>query len=127
MQCNRYKDSIEKTQIELQQSKIKEVTIQDTSKKFQKNLRYTAQTYIKISFTIFYSLNRTAQEQLQISHNREQDHQLQLQEKDKQIDAINVELNCVKNDLRLALQRIFDLQEAMEGCEYSECDRYLIF
>lgn len=82
---------------------------------------------MSIKFNIFNSFNSTVQEQLQTSHNREQDQQLKLQEKDKQIDAINVELNCVKNDLRLALQRIFDLQEAMEGCEYSECERYFTF
>lgn len=40
VQCNRYKDAIEKSQVELQQSKNKEITIQDASKKNQKTLRY---------------------------------------------------------------------------------------
>lgn len=56
--------------------------------------------------------------------NREQDQQQKLNEKDKRIESGEIELNCVKNDLRLALQRIADLQEAMEGGdESSDCER----
>lgn len=79
----------------------------------RKNLFFIAPFYI-----------REAREQLQVAANREQDQQQKLNEKDKRIESGDIELNCAKNDLRLALQRIADLQEAMEGGdESSDCER----
>lgn len=37
-----------------------------------------------------------------------------VQERDKKIECTESELHSVRNDLRLALQRITDLQQAME-------------
>lgn len=123
VQCARYKESFEKAQSELQHTKTKELTIQDSSKKTQRSLRFVFER-LNCSIYVKYSAYREAREQLQVAANREQDQQQKLNEKDKRIESGEIELNCVKNDLRLALQRIADLQEAMEGGdESSDCER----
>jgi len=54
--------------------------------------------------------------------NRDQDHLNKRQEASKKLKTTESELASVRNDLRLALQRIADLQQAMEDGDYDDDD-----
>lgn len=54
--------------------------------------------------------------------NRDQDHVNKRQEASKKLETTESELASVRNDLRLALQRIADLQQAMEDGDYDDDD-----
>lgn len=51
VQCARYKESFEKAQSELQHTKTKELTIQDSSKKTQRSLRFVFE-HLNCSFYV---------------------------------------------------------------------------
>lgn len=52
--------------------------------------------------------------------NRDQDHINKRQEASKKLETTESELTSVRNDLRLALQRIADLQQAMEDGDFDD-------
>lgn len=95
-QVNRLKEHLDKVQSEVSQSKLKELTAQEQLKKSQKNLK-------------------ELREELHAITNKEQDSNAKKKEMEKKIEMTEQETTSVKNDLRLALQRIADLQQAMEG------------
>lgn len=95
-QVNRLKEHLDKVQSEVSQSKLKELTAQEQLKKSQKNLKELREELHTISI-------------------KEQDSIAKKKEMEKKIEMTEQETSSVKNDLRLALQRIADLQQAMEG------------
>ncbi|KAJ6636272.1 Unconventional myosin-XVIIIa [Pseudolycoriella hygida] len=101
VQCNRHKENLEKTQTELMHIRSKESLLQEELKKTKKTLRET-------------------KEELHASTNRDQDHINKRQEASKKLETTESELASVRNDLRLALQRIADLQQAMEDGDYDD-------
>ena len=114
-------------------TKAKEIQLQDNIKKLQKTLRFVVFP-ININFMffarqlntiyfIYFCKYRELREQIQISANRENDFFNKLKEKDKKLDTTEVELTSVRNDLRLALQRISDLQQAMEDGDEDSTER----
>lgn len=95
-QVNRLKEHLDKVQAEVSQSKLKELTAQEQLKKSQKNLK-------------------ELREELHTIMNKEQENITKRKELEKKVEMTEQETSSVKNDLRLALQRIADLQQAMEG------------
>ncbi|XP_055375475.1 unconventional myosin-XVIIIa isoform X7 [Condylostylus longicornis] len=95
IQANRHKDALEKIQNDLSQSRMREMAAQDNVKKAQKSLRELREEFHTIS-------------------NREQDSASKRKDLEKKIETLEAECLSLRNDLRLALQRIADLQQAME-------------
>lgn len=125
VQFNRYKDALEKAQQETSQTKAKEQTAQDSLKKVQKSLRYESvrqsiflhmRSYIspQIHLFIFYHFYRELREEYHLLSNRENDNVVKRKDLEQKYTNSESEIQSLKNDLRLALQRIADLQQAME-------------
>lgn len=55
--------------------------------------------------------------------NREQENQSKRKELEKRLEVSETEAISLKNDLRLALQRVTDLQHAMEEDDSGQSDR----
>lgn len=55
--------------------------------------------------------------------NREQENQSKRKDLEKSLEVSETEAISLKNDLRLALQRITDLQHAMEEGDSEQSDR----
>ncbi|XP_050097138.1 unconventional myosin-XVIIIa isoform X2 [Anopheles aquasalis] len=95
IQLNRHKDSLEKMQGDLSQARAREAQAQDAVKKAQKTIR-------------------ELREELSALGNRDQEHMTKRKELEKRIETAESETASARADLRLALQRIADLQQAME-------------
>lgn len=95
VQSNRHKDALERVQNEVSQSKMRELQAQDALKKVQKTVR-------------------ELREELHMVTSREQDSVTRRKDLEKKIETAEAESASLRNDLRLALQRIADLQQAME-------------
>uniref|UniRef100_A0A2M4A1C6 Putative myosin class ii heavy chain n=1 Tax=Anopheles triannulatus TaxID=58253 RepID=A0A2M4A1C6_9DIPT len=95
IQLNRHKDSLEKMQGDLSQARAREAQAQDSVKKAQKTIR-------------------ELREELSALGNRDQEHMTKRKELEKRIETAESETASARADLRLALQRIADLQQAME-------------
>ncbi|XP_049538859.1 serine-rich adhesin for platelets isoform X5 [Anopheles darlingi] len=95
IQLNRHKDSLEKMQGDLSQARAREAQAQDAVKKTQKTIR-------------------ELREELSALGNRDQEHMTKRKELEKRIETAESETASARADLRLALQRIADLQQAME-------------
>ncbi|XP_030078761.1 unconventional myosin-XVIIIa isoform X5 [Drosophila hydei] len=95
VQVSRHKESLEKLQNEVTQSKLREMQSQDVLKKSQKSLRDMREEYHSLS-------------------SREQESLTRRKDLEKKMEVMESEGMALKNDLRLALQRIADLQQAME-------------
>ncbi|CRL01848.1 CLUMA_CG015407, isoform A [Clunio marinus] len=96
VQQNRLKDSIEKAQNEIAQFRTKEAHAQEALKKTQKSLRELRDEFHVIS-------------------NREQEGVTKRKDLEKRLETSEAEAVSARSDLRLALQRIADLQQAMDG------------
>ncbi|XP_060649879.1 unconventional myosin-XVIIIa isoform X5 [Drosophila nasuta] len=95
VQVSRHKESLEKLQNEVTQSKIREMQGQEVLKKSQKSLRDMREEFHSLS-------------------SREQESLTRRKDLEKKMEVMESEGTALKNDLRLALQRIADLQQAME-------------
>uniref|UniRef100_A0AAG5DML8 Myosin tail domain-containing protein n=1 Tax=Anopheles atroparvus TaxID=41427 RepID=A0AAG5DML8_ANOAO len=95
IQLNRHKDSLEKLQGELSQARNRESQAQDSFKKAQKTIR-------------------ELRDELSSLANRDQENLAKRKELEKRIETAEQETATARTDLRLALQRIADLQQAME-------------
>ncbi|XP_053671445.1 unconventional myosin-XVIIIa isoform X2 [Anopheles nili] len=95
IQLNRHKDSLEKLQGEMMQARNRESQAQDALKKAQKTIR-------------------ELRDELSMLANRDQEGLLKRKELEKRIETAESETTSARADLRLALQRIADLQQAME-------------
>ncbi|XP_075144899.1 myosin heavy chain-like isoform X5 [Haematobia irritans] len=95
VQVNRHKEALERLQNEVSQSKVKEMQAQEALKKSQKSLRELREEFHAVS-------------------GREQESITKRKDLEKKIEQVESESSALKNDLRLALQRIADLQQAME-------------
>ncbi|XP_052871801.1 unconventional myosin-XVIIIa [Anopheles cruzii] len=95
IQLNRHKDSLEKLQGDLMQARSREVQAQDSVKKSAKTIR-------------------ELREELSALGNRDQEGLTKRKELEKRIETAESETTSARADLRLALQRIADLQQAME-------------
>ncbi|XP_032593130.1 unconventional myosin-XVIIIa isoform X3 [Drosophila grimshawi] len=95
VQVSRHKESLEKLQNEVTQSKMREMQSQDVLKKSQKSLRDMREEFNSLS-------------------SREQESLTRRKDLEKKMEVMESEGTALKNDLRLALQRIADLQQAME-------------
>lgn len=107
VQVNRHKEALERLQNEVTQAKVRELQAQDALKKSQKNLR-------------------DLREEFHLVSSREQDSVAKRKDLEKKIEQVESESSALKNDLRLALQRIADLQQAMEEGDEDLTDR-LVF
>ncbi|XP_037808440.1 unconventional myosin-XVIIIa isoform X5 [Lucilia sericata] len=95
VQVNRHKEALERLQNEVTQAKVRELQAQDALKKSQKSLR-------------------ELREEFHVVSGREQESVTKRKDLEKKIEQVESESSALKNDLRLALQRIADLQQAME-------------
>ncbi|XP_076296929.1 unconventional myosin-XVIIIa isoform X5 [Lasioglossum baleicum] len=95
-QITRLKENVEKLQIETASLKTKEQTAQETARRLQRTLR-------------------EAREEAASSLTREQEATRARRELEKCLEAAEAETKVAKDDLRLALQRIDDLQSAIQG------------
>ncbi|XP_031828517.1 uncharacterized protein LOC116425220 isoform X2 [Nomia melanderi] len=95
-QITRLKENVEKLQIETASLKTKEQTAQETARRLQRSLR-------------------EAREEAASSLTREQEATRARRELEKCLEAAEAETKVAKDDLRLALQRIDDLQSAIQG------------
>lgn len=95
VQVNRHKEALERLQNEVSQAKVRELQAQDAHKKSQKNLR-------------------ELREEFHVVSGREQESVTKRKDLEKKIEQVESEASALKNDLRLALHRIGDLQQAME-------------
>ncbi|XP_034486249.1 unconventional myosin-XVIIIa isoform X1 [Drosophila innubila] len=95
VQVSRHKESLEKLQNEVTQSKMREMQGQEVLKKSQKSLRDMREEFHSLS-------------------SREQESLTRRKDLEKKMEVMESEGTALKNDLRLALQRIADLQQAME-------------
>lgn len=122
VQCNRHKESLEKTQTELIHIRSKENLLQDELKKIKKTLRYSDTCANVVAFLkfLYFSQFRETKDELHTLTNRDQDHINKRQEASKKLETTESELASVRNDLRLALQRIADLQQAMEDGDFED-------
>ncbi|XP_062562467.1 unconventional myosin-XVIIIa isoform X2 [Armigeres subalbatus] len=105
IQLNRQKESFEKALNEMSQIRSKEISVQEALKKSQK-------------------IVRELREEVSILTSKEQENISQRKSLEKQVESLESECNSTRADLRLALQRISDLQQAMEedGSYHSESD-----
>lgn len=95
VQVSRHKESLEKLQNEVTQSKMREMQSQEVLKKSQKSLRDMREEFHALT-------------------SREQESLTRRKDLEKKMEVMESEGAALKNDLRLALQRIADLQQAME-------------
>ncbi|XP_055629704.1 repetitive organellar protein isoform X6 [Toxorhynchites rutilus septentrionalis] len=95
IQLNRHKDSIEKAQSEMNQTRNKEIHAQEALKKAQKTIR-------------------ELREELHSITNKEHESVVKRKDLEKRLESVEAEAASARADLRLALQRIADLQQAME-------------
>lgn len=95
IQLNRHKDSLEKAQSEISQTRTKEMHAQEALKKAQKTIR-------------------ELREELHLVANKEQESLTKRKDLEKRLECVEAEAASARADLRLALQRIADLQQAME-------------
>ncbi|XP_076647208.1 unconventional myosin-XVIIIa isoform X1 [Halictus rubicundus] len=95
-QITRLKENVEKLQIETASLKTKEQTAQETARRLQRSLR-------------------EAREEAASSLTREQEATRARRELEKCLETAEAETKVAKDDLRLALQRIDDLQSAIQG------------
>nr|XP_033333577.1 unconventional myosin-XVIIIa-like isoform X3 [Megalopta genalis] len=95
-QITRLKENVEKLQIETASLKTKEQTAQETARRLQRSLR-------------------EARDEAASSLTREQEATRARRELEKCLEAAEAETKVAKDDLRLALQRIDDLQSAIQG------------
>ncbi|XP_055598004.1 uncharacterized protein LOC129747707 isoform X3 [Uranotaenia lowii] len=95
IQLNRHKDSLEKAQSEISQIRTKEMLAQEALKKAQKTIR-------------------ELREELHLVVNKEQESLAKRKDLEKRYETVEAEAASARADLRLALQRIADLQQAME-------------
>lgn len=96
VQVNRHKEAVEKAQAEMSVVKAKEMATQDALKKSQKSLRELREEFHTIS-------------------NREQEACMKRKDLEKRLETAEAEAATARADLRLAMQRITDLQQAMEA------------
>ncbi|XP_004524014.1 unconventional myosin-XVIIIa isoform X1 [Ceratitis capitata] len=94
-QVARLKETLEKVQNDVAQAKSREMQAQDALKKSQKSLRDMREEY-------------------HVAAGREQESVAKRKDLEKKLEQVESESSALKNDLRLALQRIADLQQAME-------------
>lgn len=106
IQSNRHKEAVERAQSEISQVKVKEMQIQEALKKSQKSLRELREEFHSLS-------------------SREQESISKRKDLEKRIESVEAEAASARNDLRLALQRIADLQQAMEEGDSEPSDRYV--
>lgn len=64
-----------------------------------------------------YFQNRELREESNQLANRESDHMAKRKDMEQRYENAQMEISSLKNDLRLALQRIADLQQAMEDVD----------
>ncbi|KAI4494454.1 hypothetical protein M0802_008946 [Mischocyttarus mexicanus] len=95
-QITRLKESVEKLQTETALLRTKEQTAQDTTRRLQRSLR-------------------DAREEASSALAREQEATRARRELEKSLEAAEAETKLARDDLRLALQRIDDLQSAIQG------------
>ncbi|XP_046820864.1 unconventional myosin-XVIIIa isoform X5 [Vespa crabro] len=95
-QIARLKESVEKLQTETALLRTKEQTAQDTARRLQRSLR-------------------DAREEASSALAREQEATRARRELEKSLEAAEAETKVARDDLRLALQRIDDLQSAIQG------------
>ncbi|XP_058462941.1 unconventional myosin-XVIIIa isoform X2 [Malaya genurostris] len=95
VQLQRHKDSLEKAQLDVSQTRTKEMHAQDALKKSQKTIR-------------------ELREELHTIANKEQESLAKRKDLEKRLESVEAEAASARADLRLALQRIADLQQAME-------------
>ncbi|XP_076627599.1 unconventional myosin-XVIIIa isoform X2 [Colletes latitarsis] len=95
-QIARLKENVEKLQIESALLRTKEQTAQDTARRLQRSLR-------------------EAREEANSALAREQESTRARRELEKSLEAAEAETKVARDDLRLALQRIDDLQSAIQG------------
>lgn len=117
VQFNRYKDSLEKAQQEASQMKAKEISAQEALKKTQKTLRWALTAILLPAhfLTRLFIFCRELREEHNLLVNRENDNASKRKDLELKNSNSESEISLLKNDLRLALQRIADLQQAMEG------------
>lgn len=96
VQVSRHKEAVEKAQAEMSVVKAKEMATQDAVKKSQKSLRELREEFHTIS-------------------NREQEANMKRKDLEKRLETAEAEAATARADLRLAMQRITDLQQAMEA------------
>lgn len=79
----------------------------------------------KLLDILFYQMLfcRDLREEFQTMTNKEQDNILRRKDLEKRLEMSESEAMSTKNDLRLALQRIADLQQAMEEGDSDPTDR----
>lgn len=104
VQVSRHKEGVEKAQAEISVARAKEMQAQDTVKKLQKSLRELREEFHTIA-------------------NREQESSLKRKELEKRLETAEAEAASARGDLRLALQRIADLQQAMEEGDSDPSER----
>ncbi|XP_076176790.1 unconventional myosin-XVIIIa isoform X3 [Ptiloglossa arizonensis] len=95
-QIARLKENLEKLQIESALLRTKEQTAQDTARRLQRSLR-------------------EGREEANAALSREQEATRARRELEKSLAATEAETKVARDDLRLALQRIDDLQSAIQG------------
>lgn len=66
---------------------------------------------------------RELREEFHVISNREQEIQAKRKDLEKRLEVAESEAISLKNDLRLALQRVTDLQQAMEEGDSGQSDR----
>lgn len=103
-QLSRHKDSLEKAQSEVGQIRSKEIHAQDALKKSQRTIR-------------------ELREEIQSFANKDQENLSKRKEAEKRLETVESECAAARADLRLALQRISDLQQAMEEGDSYHSDR----
>jgi len=104
-QILRLKETCEKLRHEGEQVRLKESSSQDESRKLQRQLRDLKETYA------------TLQQKETESHSKKND-------LEKKLEVSEAETVTARNDLKLALKRIEDLQTAINGELDSESDSY---
>lgn len=68
----------------------------------------------------FYEIHRDLREESNQLSSRENDHMTKRKDMELKYENAQSEISSLKNDLRLALQRIADLQQAMEDVDDDE-------
>lgn len=102
-QIGRLKDNHEKAQQEISVIRVREIQAQEALKKSQKSLR-------------------DLREEFHARLNREQEEITKRKELEKRLEFSASESSSLKNDLRLALKRIADLQQALNDGDSEEID-----
>lgn len=92
----RLRETTERLQVEITASRVRENSAQEAARKMSRSLR-------------------EAKEEQQLLMARDSDYSSKCQELEKRLETSEAETAAVKFDLRLAMQRIEDLQCALEG------------